>query len=98
MRLAELDEMRKNAIRWEMDREREERAEAFRRLIDEFNEYERRIELEEQRERAEREESDEEWMWLDPKDKKVKRVKKLSWAGGSLANLITNSELRKEFY
>ena len=44
------------------------------------------------RENEQREESEEEWMWLDPKDKKV------DWAGGSLANLIANSELRKEFY
>ena len=98
MRLAELDEIRKNAIRYELEKEREDRAIAFRQLIDEFNEYERRLELEEQRERVEREESEEDWMWIDPKDKKVKKVKKVSWAGGSLANLIANSELRKGFY
>ena len=40
---------------------------------------------------------DEPWMWIDPKDKKVKRVKKVSSAGGNLVNLLKNYELRDEF-
>ena len=73
-----------------LEKEREERAEAFRRLIDKYNEYDRQLNLEM--------EEKEEWMWLDPSDKKVKRVKKIDCAGGSLLNMLASEELKREFY
>lgn len=92
MRLADLDEIRENAIRWERQKEREERAENFKKVIAEFNAYEERIG---DSTKINRKESDEPWMWLDPRDKKVKKIKS---AGGSLASIIASAELRESFF
>lgn len=87
MKYQDFEEMRKKAILYDTYIRSGEIAENFRATVEAFNAYEDSIG-----------DSTKRMVWLDPKDKKVKRVKKVDWAGGSLANLIANSELRKEFY
>ncbi len=95
MKYHEFEEMRKKAILYDTYVRGREAAENFRALVEDFNRYEE--EIGDSTKRYIGEVDDEPWMWIDPKDKKVKRVKKVSSAGGSLVNLLKNYELREEF-
>lgn len=87
MQYQEFEEMRKKAILYDTYIRSGEIAENFRALIEEFNAYEDSIR-----------DSTKRMVWLDPKDKKVKRVKKLDTTEGSnLLNLIKSKELRETF-
>lgn len=87
MQYQEFEEMRKKAILYDTYIRSREIAENFRALIEEFNAYEDSIR-----------DSTKRMVWLDPKDKKVKRVKKLDTTEGSnLLNLIKSKELRETF-
>lgn len=86
MKYQEFEEMRKKAILFDTYVRSSEVAENFRALIEEFNSYEENIG-----------DSTKRISWIDPSDKKVKRVKKVSSAGGNLVNLLKNYELREEF-
>lgn len=75
MRFEDFENMRKNAIKWEMYQESLLRNIEFSMLIDNFNAYEERIGDSTKRFKKGNEAEDV-YLWLDPKDKKVKRVEK----------------------
>ena len=86
MQYQEFEEMRKKAILYDTYIRSREIAENFRATVEAFNAYEDSIG-----------DSTKRMVWLDPKDKKVKRVKKISCAGGNAASIIANAELRESF-
>ncbi len=75
MRFEDFENMRKNAIKWEMYQESLLRNIEFSTLIDNFNAYEESIGDSTKRFKKGNEAEDV-YLWLDPKDKKVKRVEK----------------------
>ena len=87
MQYQEFEEMRKKAILYDTYIRSGEIAENFRATVEAFNAYEDSIG-----------DSTKRMVWLDPKDKKVKRVKKVDTPEGSnLLNLIKSKELRETF-
>lgn len=77
MKFQEFEEMRKKAILYDIYKRSDEIAESFRALVDAFNEYEERIG-----------DSTKRMLWIDPKDKKVKRVKSVSDKYKSVLNIL----------
>lgn len=87
MQYQEFEEMRKKAILYDTYIRSGEIAENFRATVEAFNKYEDSIG-----------DSTKRMVWLDPKDKKVKRIEKLDTPEGSnLLNLIKSKELRETF-
>ena len=87
MQYQEFEEMRKKAILYDTYIRNGEIAENFRATVEAFNKYEDSIG-----------DSTKRMVWLDPKDKKVKRIEKLDTPEGSnLLNLIKSKELRETF-
>ena len=87
MQYQEFEEMRKKAILYDTYIRSGEIAENFRATVEAFNAYEDSIG-----------DSTKRMVWLDPKDKKVKRIEKLDTPEGSnLLNLIKSKELRETF-
>ncbi len=86
MKFEDFENMRKNAIRWELYQERLLRNIEFSALIDRFNAYEN--EIGDSTKRFVSGESDDDFVWLDPRDKQVKRVEKVDKR--TLSNIMAN--------
>lgn len=87
MKYQDFEEMRKKAILCDTYIRSREIAENFRATVEAFNAYEDSIG-----------DSTKRMVWLDPKDKKVKRIEKLDTPeGNKLLNLIKSKELKETF-
>lgn len=86
MKLTDFEEMRKNAIRYEREDERRQRAIDFAKIIEDFNAYEEKL--------GDVTKMSSDYKWLDPADKRVKKVES---AGDSVANILASAELREIF-
>lgn len=77
MKYQDFEEMRKKAILYDTYVRSSEVAENFRATIDAFNAYEDSIG-----------DSTKKMVWLDPKDKKVKRVKTINKEFSNILNIL----------
>lgn len=75
MKYEEFESMRKKAMKWEMYQDSLIRSIDFATLIDNFNAYEESI-CDSTKRFKKGQEAEDVYLWLDPKDKKVKRVEK----------------------